>query len=63
MTKADKSLILNRLVGIPFKALNNASTEEIDSFIERNNLAQYMTTDFLKICEADRQILKWLRTK
>ena len=63
MTKAEKSLILNRLVGIPFKALNNSTVEQIDSFIERNNLMQYMTADTLKACEADKQILKWLRTK
>jgi hypothetical protein len=63
MTKAKKSLILNRLVGIPFKVLNDSTNEQIDAFIEKNNLEKYMTLEFLSICEADKQILKWLRTK
>ena len=63
MTKSEKSLILNRLIGIPFKVLNSSTSEQIDNFIERNNLMQYMSDEFLTACKADVQINKWLRTK
>lgn len=63
MIKSEKSLILNRLVGIPFKVLNDSTNEQIDAFIERNNLEKYMTPEFLATCKADVEMQKWLRTK
>lgn len=62
MTKKEKVLIINRLLGIPMNVLNRSSSDEIDRFIKSRNIEGIMTEDNLALCIADKEYMKFLRS-
>lgn len=61
MTKTDKKMVLNMICGIPMRYLNWFTEEQIDAFVEKHNLTNVVTEEYVDLCKGAKEVERFMR--